>query len=152
MKKVFMFGVVFMTIFSVFSGCSQNNNTGKIIEEDPFYSLQAAYNQGLLKKKDLKSIAKLKINGNSEKLDESIESTIKQAYKKSTIKQAYKNRYPQEGDNEVIISKYLGTYNGNVAIMIDYKNSEYIDVCWEEKIAGVTFTYSNAQRIYIWKE
>lgn len=143
MKKVFMFGVVFMTIFSVFSGCSQNNNTGKIIEEDPFYSLQAAYNQGLLEKKDLKSIAKLKINGNSEKLDESIESTIKQAYK---------NRYPQEGDNEVIISKYLGTYNGNVAIMIDYKNSESIDVCWEEKIAGVTFTYSNAQRIYIWKE
>lgn len=131
-----------MMVLALFTSCSQNNN-GKVIVEGSFYSLQSAYNQGLLTKKDLKEITKLKNNGNIEKIDEQIENRIKQSYS---------NYYSQEKVEEVIIDRYLGTYNGSVAIMIGYKNNEYTSVCWEEKIASVTFKYSDGQRIYIWKE
>lgn len=142
MKKIITLGVMLIMVLALFTSCSQNNN-GKVIVEGPFYSLQSAYNQGLLTKKDLKEITKLKNNGNIEKIDEQIENRIKQSYS---------NYYSQEKVEEVIIDRYLGTYNGSVAIMIGYKNNEYTSVCWEEKIAGVTFKYSDSQRIYIWKE
>lgn len=142
MKKIITLGVMLMMVLALFTSCSQNNN-GKVIVEGSFYSLQSAYNQGLLTKKDLKEITKLKNNGNIEKIDEQIENRIKQSYS---------NYYSQEKVEEVIIDRYLGTYNGSVAIMIGYKNNEYTSVCWEEKIASVTFKYSDGQRIYIWKE
>lgn len=142
MKKIITLGVMLMMVLALFTSCSQNNN-GKVIVDGSFYSLQSAYNQGLLTKKDLKEITKLKNNGNIEKIDEQIGNRIKQSYS---------NYYSQEKVEEVIIDRYLGTYNGSVAIMIGYKNNEYTSVCWEEKIAGVTFKYSDGQRIYIWKE
>lgn len=142
MKKIITLGVMLMMVLALFTSCSQNNN-GKVIVDGSFYSLQSAYNHGLLTKKDLKEITKLKNNGNIEKIDEQIGNRIKQSYS---------NCYSQEKVEEVIIDRYLGTYNGSVAIMIGYKNNEYTSVCWEEKIADVTFKYSDGQRIYIWKE
>lgn len=142
MKKIITLGVMLMMVLALFTSCSQNNN-GKVIVDGSFYSLQSAYNHGLLTKKDLKEITKLKNNGNIEKIDEQIGNRIKQSYS---------NYYSQEKVEEVIIDRYLGTYNGSVAIMIGYKNNEYTSVCWEETIAGVTFKYSDGQRIYIWKE
>ena len=47
-------------LLSAFAIWLYASNTGKIIEEAPFYSLQAAYNKGLITRSDIKTIARKK--------------------------------------------------------------------------------------------
>ena len=141
-KKIFIIGVVLIMGLGLFSGCGGNN--GKVVVNEPFYSLQAAYNDGLLTKKDLKSIADFHKNGNTNVLaDETA----------NEIKAAYFDKNPQGGmtADDVIISKYYGTYDNCVAMMIGYRNSTYADVIQTETIGGTKFEYSSSQTITIWK-
>jgi len=142
-KKIFIIGVILIMGLGLFAGCGGNN--GKSITEEPFYSLQAAYNSDFISKKDLKSIANLYKNGNANALSVEISSEIKTAYLE---------RYPQEGmtTDDVVIDKYLGTYNDCVALMIGYTNSTYTQAVWSETIAGVKINYNNGQRIFVWKK
>ena len=112
MAKFSTLAMLIIMSLGLFAGCE--NNTGKVISEEPFYSLQAAYNQEWLSKSDLKSIANFHSNGNTDALSEQVESVIKQAYS---------IRYPQEEWGDVIINKYYGTYNGCVALMISTTES-----------------------------
>lgn len=141
-KKTFLIVILFMGL-GLFAGCEGNN--GKLISEEPFYSLQAAYNNNFISKEDLKSIASLHKNGNDNAL--SVETS-------SEIKTAYLERYPQDGmtADDVVIDKYFGTYNSCVALMIGYTNNIYSDLVWSETIAGVKISYSNSQRIFVWKK
>lgn len=141
LKRTLILGVALIMCLGLFAGCG--NDTGKVISEEPFYSLQAAYNQEWLSKSDLKSIANFHSEGNSDTLSEQTETAIKQAYS---------IRYPQEDGWSIIINKYYGTYNGCVALMIGYENSQYTNALWSETIAGVRIEYSNGQRILVWKE
>ena len=140
-KKILILGVALIMGLGLFTGCG-GSNTGKVISDEPFYSLQAGYNQKWLSKNDLKSIANFHSQGNSETLSEQVESAIKQAYS---------IRYPQEEAVDVIINKYLGTYNNCVAIMIGYLSSGYTSALWSETIGGVKIQYTNGQRILIFK-
>lgn len=139
-KKTLVLGVIIIMALGLF-GCRTNNGT--VVDERPFYSLQAAYNKNFLSKKDLKSIASFHINGNDSVL--SVETS-------NAIKASFVERYPQDGmtTNDARISKYYGTYGTCVAVMVGYSNSQYQELLWNETIAGEKFEYNNSQRILIW--
>ena len=138
MKKIISFLLILVFCVS-FSGCEFN--TGKVIETDPFYSLQAAYNQGLITWKDLKNISKAY---------DKVDSIDEQLAKK--IKNEYLSCYYPNENREVEIDKYFGTYSNCVALMIDCVGDVYTCAIWEETIGGVKFRYGDGQRIMIWKE
>ena len=140
-KKILILGVALIMGLGLFSGCG---NDGKSISEEPFYSLQAAYDNNWLKKADLKSIANFHSKGNEDALDNEVANDIKTAYLE---------RYPQDGmtADDIVINKYYGNYNDCVVLMLGYWNSAYADVMGSETIAGVKFSYSNSQRILIFK-
>lgn len=140
MKKLLL---VFLLI-SIFclTGCMDN---GKIIEDDPFYSLQAAYNHKWLSKKEIRKIHSLYNGENSESLDTQLLEKIVADYKRT---------YPRENidEQEVIIKKYLGTYDNGVVLMINYKRSLVQDMIRNERIAGYIFEYSNNnETILVWR-
>lgn len=139
-KKILVLGVIMIMALGLFA-CGTSNGT--VVNEKPFYSLQAAYNNNFLSRKDLKLIASFHKNGNDSVLGETTSNDIKTAFVE---------RYPQDGmtTDDVIISKYYGTYGECVAIMIDYSNSNYASALWSETISGVKFEYKNRQRIIIW--
>lgn len=53
MKRPLLIFLSLIVVMSVTS-CSITNN-GKIVEVSPFYSLQAAYNNNMIKRRDLKT-------------------------------------------------------------------------------------------------
>ena len=140
MKKLLSILLVFMLCFS-FIGCERN--TGSIIEDKPFYSLQAAYNQGFITKEDLKNISNAHAKDGNSSIDEQLAKKIKNDYLSC---------YYQNENKEVKIDKCLGTYSNCVAIMMHCVYEQYMSVCWTETIAGIEFEYDNSQRILIWKE
>lgn len=139
-KKFTILSVTLILCLGLFACCA---NTGKVISEEPFYSLQAAYNQDLLSRSNLRSAAKLHRNGNNESLDAQVAERIKQAY--SAL-------YSEEELGDVVINEYLGTYNGCVVLMIRGEKTNFTDALWDETVAGVKFEYHNGQRIVVWKE
>ena len=119
----------FMIIICL-SGCSATN-TGEIIENKPFYSLQAAYNNEMISKKDLRKIKQQLGEENYIELDEV---------------------NPQFKETKVTINKYLGTYDGAVVLMIRSDAQLFQNVLTTELISGISFNYKNSQKILIWKE
>ena len=146
-KKILILGMAMIMALGLFAGCWSNN--GEIVENEPFYSLQAAYNKGFITKRNLKSIANFHKNGNAGILDDELANEIKAAYFES---------YPFEGYHEdditiddVRICVYYGTYDGFTAIMIDYKSYSYTGCGWNETIDGIKFEYGWNPRILIYK-
>lgn len=144
LTKILTLGVMIVMGLGIFAGCGSNN--GKVVINKPFYSLQAAKNEGFVTKNDLKTIADLHKNGNADVLGNEIANEIKAAYFEKN------HRYEMTAD-DVVIRKYLGTYNGAVAVMIDYIDSEYPAVSSSETVGGIKFEYSNGGlQIIIWKK
>ena len=153
-KKIFVLGVILVMCLGLFNGCKAYTvDNGEIIAEEPFYSLQAAYNCIWLTKENLQSIASMHINKQEVTLDEELSSEIKQAYTE---------RYPRSGKtvDDVIIDKYYGTYNDctalmnetyYAALMIRYDNDTHSTVIGSEIVGGVEFNYSEGERILIYK-
>lgn len=139
MKKILLILLYLIIIMSV-TGCS-NNNTGKIVENTPFYSLQAAYNKDILTRRDLKAINKLLYKEKTVELDDKI-------YNK--IIDDYKAVYPKYEGTNIIINEYLGTYGNAVVIMIRSESQLFQDVLSNETIAGISFNYNNSQKILVW--
>lgn len=129
-----------MSIFCL-TGCIDN---GKIIEDDPFYSLQAAYNHKWLSRKEIRKIHSLYNGENSESLDTQLLEKIVADYKRT---------YPRENhDEQVIINKYLGIYDNVVVLMIRYEHSMLQDMIRNETVAGYRFEYShNNEVILVWR-
>ena len=123
-------------------GCISN---GEVISEEPFYSLQAAYDSGFITKEDLKCIEGFHKEGSADVINGEILSEIKASY--FAI-------YPQSEStvDDITIDKYYGSYRDCVALMIGYVNSTYTATIWSETIAGVKIEYNNGQRILIWKK
>lgn len=127
-----------------------------------FYTLEEAYDQGLLTQDDLKSIAYYQ-NGesededfepmpkNPEELSEKTEKAIKET-------RAYdlRNRNPKPIEEakakDITILKYYGTYNDCVAVLLDDMFGGYFPIEREVIIAGVSFYYIGSDNIMIWKE
>ena len=136
-------GVILIMGLGLLNGCVGNKD---VVINEPFYRLQAAYKKGLVTKKDVKTIADLHKNGNADVLSNEIANEIKTAYFE-------KNHRDDMTVNDVVIRKYLGTYSGAVAVMIDYIDSGYPAVSSSETVGGVKFEYSSGGlQITIWKK
>lgn len=124
-------------LLSAFAIWLRVGNTGEVIEEAPFYSLQAAYNKELITRSDVKAIVQKKKTREDTGLDDE---------KKSAIEQAYRSRYRFE-DVEIYC---FGVYGNSVAFV----NRAVLAaaVYRTETVAGVTIGYGSSQRILIWNE
>jgi hypothetical protein len=164
-KKLLTLGIALVMLFSIagLTACTD--------EEDEtmgaFYSLQEAYDNGLLTQDDLRSIAYYQNGGSDDEsfvpkpkspvtLSAETESAIKESAAASYRAQKNDNgesMYPNVVASDFTIIKYCGTYNGNVAIMLSeiFSGSDPA-VIEEVVVAGVTFVYSSGNRIVIWKQ
>lgn len=152
-KKLICFFVLLTILFS-FTACAPQ-------KRGEFYTLQEAYDQGLLTVDDLKNIA-YHLNGESP--DESFVPTPKNPQTLSAAtEKAIKETKAYDYRNDTIspkkdvkpngfrIVKYLGTYNNSLAIMIE--SNYYVHTCaeWIDTVEGVSFNYGYGNYIVIFK-
>ena len=126
-----------------------------------FFSLDEAYNNGLLTVQDLKSIASH--YGSLESLDETFIPTPITPKKLSDKTQRHLKRdwaiWASENGVDTFgekprICEYYGTYGGCVAVNMSYENATYIAEFRPitTNIGGVIFRYSSIHKsILIWK-
>ena len=141
-RNVILCIIIVATVFT-FGGCAEDN--GKVIEEPPFYSLQAAYNNKYIRKADLKKISAM--------LDSKDDAALGDE-KIAEIKEAYAARYPVDGKSasDVTVVRCLGVYRGSVALKIAYEDTEAATVAWSETVGGVKVHYNDGWRIVIYKK
>ena len=121
----------------------------KELEEEnigTFYTLQEAYNNGILTKEDLKVIA------TTPRL-ELADITIKQAIIKDYLKMflEHTQSYHDATVEDIYIYKYFGDYNGAIVIQITEVFVEYPAVMMEYTVADIVIEYSGPE-ILVWKE
>ena len=117
---------------------------------DRFYTLQEAYDGGMLTVEDLQVIAEYHEKGVSvpEPLDPNIENAIKEVaaremHEKENIEDATADGF--------WIYRYYGTYNECVAFMIrGYILYPAVVLDENEIVAGVRFHYTDPNRIIVW--
>lgn len=129
-----------------------------------FYSIQDAYDEGMLTTDQLRSIAHYQSSGenepdhipipmNPEVLSNSTIKSISKTYL-AKLKLATKEdgtlMYPNATIEDIIISGYYGTYSEAIAIKISDNFSGCPGVVLEFVVGGVTFTYSGTP-VVIWK-
>ena len=155
--KLAALGIALTCLFACAAGvlvaCNQEPQ-----KRGEFYTLQEAYDAGLLTTNDLKSIA-CYLSGDentdgfipASKVPAELSSETEQAIKET---RAYdlRHRYGEDGATaeDVDVLHYYGTYNGGVAVMYTDKYSGYDSAISEVEIAGVTFRYYSGNRAYIW--
>lgn len=138
-----------------------------------FYTLQQAYDDGLITQEDLWSIAYYYCNGidysdfngvdysaitpipkNPKILDE---KTLAKITNDALIKLlAEKDKdgrqlHPKATAKDIRVG-YYGTYNGMIAVVIEDSFTPYVDVELQDTIGGVIFTYGNRAFPILWKE
>lgn len=150
--------VIAIVFVSTLVGCNNLEPKGK------FYSLQQAYDDGLITVEDLQSIACYLCNWidcseitptpkNPETLDEKTVSKIKNDSLIKLLAEKDKDGrqlYPKATTKDIYV-KYYGTYNDMIAVVVENGFVGYADVILEDVIGGVTFIYSGPFPI-LWKD
>lgn len=155
MKKVVMVGVIVMVCIGLFSACTPKKS-------GEFYTLQEAYDQGLLTQDDLKSIAYYH-NGESEdesfvpmpKTPEVLSNKTEKAIKETrayNLRTQNPNPIKKAEAKDITILKYYGTYNNCVALIMDDIHHDYSSAEREVTIDGVLFHYNDGNSIIIWQQ
>ena len=143
-KKIIILGVALFMCIGIFSGCS--NSYGE------FYTLQKAYDEGLLTVADLQTITTHRTDGTSARgiLRAEIVSEIKEL---AAINARKNEKIEAAKAEDFQIEKYYGTYNGSIVIMLNHPYYDYPAVILDvnETIAGVVFHYSDPSRIIVWR-
>ena len=109
-----------------------------------FYDLEYAYENELLTKDDIKTIAE---KHNSKQL-ETVRSEAE-----TELKKAYAAKYPRDDSTykDVVIDEYLGEYKGCFVMIIRY-NDEYAAAEYSTvTIAETEIRYSDGLRIVVYK-
>lgn len=124
-----------------------------------FYSLQEAYESGLIVNTDLHSIASNLKNYSSNGCAENLSTEIKKAIKET---RAFDLRgetntkgsqlHPEAIAEDVKIWQYYGDYNDSFAVMLTDSYSAYTDAERSVTVADVVFNYSDGNSILIWKK
>jgi hypothetical protein len=134
---------------------SEDNN----LDVGVFYNLQQAFDNELLTNDDLDSIAYYLNDESKPVYPDPVSAEIQGAIKetRSAILRAEVDRdgvlrYPNATTEDVTILGYYGKYNDSYAVMIADSFTEYTSAEWSETIDGVTFYYSDGNRILIWIE
>lgn len=116
-----------------------------------FYTLQEAYDEGMLTVEDLQVIAEyLEKNVSApEEINPGILKKIKEVAARN-LREKEPNRFPDAKAEDFTITKYYGTYNGCVAFKIENIYFSHFAVCVDEAIAGVEFHYPTPVKIIVW--
>ena len=152
-KKIICLGVILVMMIAMLA-CEPK-------KKGDFYTLQEAYDQGLITHDDLKSIAYYQ-NGGSEdesfvpmsKNPEVLSNETEKAIKETIVYDVRKEDPVSGGEIKIInitIQNYYGTYNNCVAVMISGARPYNAEIC-EIEIDGVLFHYNNGNRIIIFKK
>lgn len=145
--KLFTILLILIFIFS-FEGCNGNKASTEEKIAGTFYSLQEAFDQGLISHDDLEKIASRNALRQGA-LNADIELAIKETHA------AYlRNRSPFSNAiaDDVLIIDYAGTFNGYVAVMIADLYTDYPAVMREVYIDNVLIQYSDGNSIVIWRQ
>lgn len=157
------FRLIFIVMVCVFIVCSMGTLAACMPKKyGEFYSLQEAYDNGLLTKDDLKSIAYyhsgyleegfIPTPLYPEKLSESTENKIKQTWAYEKNCEASNSEIVKYTSLNSLSVRYNGTYNGAIAVVIvDNDNKHSLDVLYDEVIDGVKFVIHDYNDIKIWK-
>ncbi len=129
-----------------------------------FYSLKGAYEEGLLSRDDLMSIAYHHNGGrryNESVMDEDYAPKPKDPQElsdetSSRIRNTAAYNYRKEYEGKVVaddfkIIQYCGTYNDCVAIMMTDEYFSYTEALEWDVIADIVFFYNNGNKITIWR-
>ena len=133
-----------------------------------FYSLQEAYEQGIIDKQALESIAYYNSGWTREgfapipKTPDILSEEVSLAIKKSLLKNLQEREYKYNGEitypyanatlDDVKITGYYGTYGDCVAVLTDNGYDMHSGVMRYVEIDGVKIKYNNSNGILIWKE
>ena len=143
-KRLMIFFMLINVLFIV--GCKKDQKMEK------FYTLKEAYEEKLLTKEDLQSIAVLHNNG--KQVDNILNTEVANKIKEIAaynMRNKESNSIDKAKASDFTITKYYGTYNKSVAFMIDDPYFAYPaeDLNIDENIAGVFFHYSTLDRILV---
>ena len=161
-KKIICVGVVIVMLVALVMLVAIATYEPAPEKKGDFYTLQEAYDQGLITLDDLKSIAYYQNGGSEDEsfvpipktpevLSEKTEKAIKEtrAYDARNQSQLpHKDATP----DKVNVKHYYGTYNNCVAVMITDMYAAYDASLWKITVEGVLFCYADGNRILIWKE
>ncbi len=129
--------------------CACNDNGSESYACDgEFYTLKQAYDNGWLRKSDLKSIA-YHLNGTQPIGFVPKEKEPLSAEDEQSLKADYAKRYTDCPIGDILIRGYYGQYNGFVAVIVE---SIHMDVITEEIVGGVKFTYPDSNALILWKK
>ena len=159
-KKVLIVLAVLVMSVGILCACDDNNDDGYPQEKGKFYTLSQAYEQGLISRNDLLNIYCQYIGHTvddfepaaktPEVLDEQTVQDIKESWMYCEVDNVPKTR--EEIDEEVTIEKYLGTYNGYVAVYISGGWRGFFQKVTTIEIDGITFNYRDTNEIHVWKK
>lgn len=149
MKKILIIILSIISIFSLGACKEEVNDLGS------FYSVERAYNEKLLSKSDLESIAYyhkyyLIMSTIPEPLSVDIENLIKEAWVLKLQTRTSGTKYPDATTNDVTISGYYGKYNNCYAVMLTDVYTSYTAALRNVEIDGVVFNYRDGNSILIW--
>ena len=145
--------LLFCTIFSI-AGCGEEND----FIEGSFYSLEEAYENGWLTRKDLESIANYyRINDDvpEESLINTYGEEVVNKIKEAAVEcfhtgKAGFEQVEETTINDIIFEEYYGTYNSCIVLKIWIKDLYYPAVEEEIVIDGITFNYTGTF-ISVWR-
>lgn len=160
-KKVMIVLAVLVMSVGILCACDDNSDVGYPQEKGKFYTLSKAYEQGLISRNDLLNIYYYQYFRQAvddfepaaktpEVLDEQTVQDIKESWMYREVDKAPKTR--EEIDEEVTIEKYLGTYNGYVAVYISGGWRGFFPTVTTIEIDGITFNYRDTNEICVWKK
>ena len=149
-RGIILLSLIIIMCLLTFGGCDNHNEETDKTKLGNFYTLQEAYDGGMLTVEDLQVIAEYHEKGVSvpEPLSPDVENAIKEV--------AARNMREKENIEDATadgfwIDRYYGTYNGSVAFMISgYIAYPAVVLDENEIVAGVRFHYTDPNRIMVW--
>lgn len=130
-----------------------------------FYTLQEAYEGGMLTREELMSIAYYHNGGrqyNEEIMGEEYTPIPKEPAELSAvivqaIKQTYWNDHFSESNPDKIAlsdisTQYFGCYNGSIAVKLYYDGMPLSDVIYTKDVYGICFRYTSDVPVLLWKD
>lgn len=148
-KILFTLFAVLLFGFCGFTACGKEEKS-----MGQFYTLQDAYDSGLLTVENLQIIANYLNNGTLP--TDNLSSKIETAIKKTAAEKMRNDKLNpiSEAKAEGFGVRYYGSYNGNIAVIMDNVYQDYIteDLDITVEVAGISFHYNSLRMIEIWSQ
>lgn len=156
LKRFSIFILVGILLFSIlFPACGKDNQSGNKNMElqqktAPFFTLEEAYECGLLTVADLEQIAALRSSGaqSTDALSEELSNEIKETRAKE-IREEPDTMYPELTAEDINIRRFYGIYNTYPVVYLSNKQemgtAQYYDI--SRDIGGVIFKFGHFRYI-----